>query len=92
MTKVSRGDRQADLAALLIIAAGAALYLFAAAWLRTISLYSKMNPGPPHALDAADRARYTSYAGVALIGIGCLVSVATAVLHQWRKRLARVAT
>jgi len=88
MTQVSRRDRQADLAAVLIIAAGAALYLFAAARLHTISLYSKTNPGPPGALDAADRARYASYTGVALIGLGCLVSVAAAVLHQWRRRAA----
>jgi hypothetical protein len=88
MTQVSRRDRQADLAAVLIIAAGAALYLFAAARLHTISLYSKTNPGPPGALDAADQARYTSYAGVALIGLGCLVSVGAAALHQWRRRTA----
>jgi len=88
MTQVSRRDRQADLAALLIIAAGAALYLIAAAWLHTISLYSKANPGPPGALIAADRARYTSYAGVALVVIVCLVSVAVAALHQWRRRSA----
>jgi hypothetical protein len=92
MTQVSRRDRQADLAAVLIIAAGAALYLFAAARLHTISLYSKTNPGPPGALVAADRARYTSYAGVALVGLGCLVSVAAAVLHQWRRRAARIAS
>ena len=86
MTQVSRRDRQADLAAVLIIAAGAVLYLFAAARLHTISLYSKANPGPPGALVAADQARYTSYAGVALVCLGCLVSVAAAVLHQWRRR------
>jgi hypothetical protein len=90
MTKVSRRDRQADLAALLIIATGTALYLFAAFRLHTISLYSKTNPGPPGALDAADRARYTSYLGVALIGLGCVVSVAAAGLHQWRRRAARI--
>ena len=90
MTQVSRRDRQADLAAVLIIAAGAALYLFAAARLHTISLYSKANPGPPGALVAADQARYTSYAGVALIGVGCLVSVAAAMLHQWRRRSTSV--
>lgn len=91
MTQVSKRDRQADLAAVLIIAAGAALYLFAAARLYSISQYSKTNPGPPGALVAADHARYTSYAGVALIGLGCLVSVAAAGLHQWRKRVARAA-
>ena len=92
MTQVSKSDRQADLTALLIIAAGAALYLFAAARLHTISLYSKTNPGPPGALIAADRARYTSYVGVALVGLGCLVSVGAAGLHQWRRRAARIAS
>jgi hypothetical protein len=92
MTKVSQRDRQADLAAVLIIAVGAAIYLFAAARLHTISLYSKTNPGPPGALDAADRARYTSYAGVALIGLGCFVSVVAAAVHQWRRRAARIAS
>jgi formate hydrogenlyase subunit 3/multisubunit Na+/H+ antiporter MnhD subunit len=92
MTQVSRRDRQADLVAVLIIAAGAAVYLFAAARLHTISMYSKANPGPPGALDAADRARFTSYAGVALITVGCLVSVAAAALHQWRRRADRAAS
>ena len=85
MTPVSRTDRQADLAALLLIAAGVALYLLAAATLHTISLYSRANPGPPGALLAADRARYTSYAGVALIGLGCCVGIAAATRHQWAR-------
>ena len=86
MTLVSRRDRQADLAALAIIAAGGALWLSSVAWLHTISQYSKANPGPPGALVAADNARYMSYAGVLLIGLGCLVGVAAAALHQWRRR------
>jgi hypothetical protein len=92
MTQVSKLDRQADLAAVLIIAAGVALYLSAAIRLYSISQYSKTNPGPPGALVAADHARYASYAGVALVGIGCLVSVAAAVLHQWRKRARAAAS
>ena len=88
MTHVSRRDRQVDLGALLLIVAGAATYLVAAAQLRTISLYSKANPGPPGALDAADQARYTSYAGVALIVVGCCIGIAAAVLHQRRRRSA----
>jgi hypothetical protein len=88
MTQVSRRDRQADVAALLIIAVGAALYIFAAARLHTISLYSRTNPGPRGAIVAADRARYTSYAGLVLVSLGCLVSIAAAALHQWRRRSA----
>jgi NADH:ubiquinone oxidoreductase subunit 2 (subunit N) len=86
MTIVSRRDRQADLAAIVIIAAGAAVWLFAVAWLYTISQYSKTNPGPPGALVAADQARYTSYAGVVLIAVGCFVGVCAAAVHQWRRR------
>ena len=87
MTLVSRRDRQVDLGALLIIVAGAALYLFSAARLHAISLYSKANPGPPGALDAADQARHASYAGVVIIAIGCCVGIGAAILHQ-RRRVA----
>ena len=87
MTPVSRRDRQVDLGALLLIVAGAALYVFAAIELHTISLYSKANPGPPGALDAADQARYLSYAGVTMVAVGCCVGIAAAVLHQ-RRRVA----
>ncbi len=85
MTPVSRRDRQIDLGALLFIVAGAALYLVAAVQLHSISLYSKKNPGPRGALVAADRARYTSYAGVALIAAGCCVGVVAAGLHARRR-------
>jgi hypothetical protein len=88
MTLVSRRDRQVDLGALLLIAAGAAVYVFAAVRLHVISLYSKANPGPPGALDAADQARYLSYAGVAMIAVGCCIGVAAAILHQRRRTLA----
>jgi hypothetical protein len=88
MTLVSRRDRQVDLGALLLIVAGAAVYVFAAVRLHAISLYSKANPGPPGALDAADQARYLSYAGVAMIAVGCCVGIAAAILHQRRRALA----
>jgi hypothetical protein len=88
MTPVSRRDRQIDLGALLLIVIGAALYLAAAAKLHTISLYSRTNPGPPGALVAADQARYTSYAGVALITLGCIVGIVAAGLHARRRTLA----
>jgi hypothetical protein len=99
MTPVSRRDRQIDLGALLLIVIGAALYIVAAALivigaalyivaavkLHTISLYSRTNPGPPGALVAADQARYVSYAGVALIILGCVVGVVAAGLHARRR-------
>jgi hypothetical protein len=85
MTPVSRRDRQIDLGALLFIVVGALLYLVAALQLHTISLYSRKNPGPPGALVAADHARYTSYAGVALIAVGCCIGVVAAGLHARRR-------
>ena len=85
MTPVSRRDRQIDIGALLLIVAGASLYLMAAAQLHTISLYSKTNPGPPGALVAADHARYTSYAGLAVITVGCVVGLVAAGLHARRR-------
>jgi hypothetical protein len=85
MTAVSRRDRQIDLGALLLIVLGAALYIVAATQLHTISLYSKANPGPPGALVAADRARYTSYAGVVLIILGCVIGVVAAGMHARRR-------
>jgi len=88
MSSVSRRDRQIDLGALLLIAIGAALYIVAAVKLHTISLYSRTNPGPPGALVAADQARYTSYAGIVLITLGCIVGIVAAALHARRRPLA----
>ena len=85
MTSVSRRDRQIDLAALLFIVVGAALYIVAAVKLHTISQYSRTNPGPRGALVAADQARYTSYAGVALIVVGCCIGVVAAGMHTRRR-------
>jgi hypothetical protein len=85
MITVSRRDRMVDLAALLLIVGGAALYLVAAAQLRTISRYSRSNPGPPGALVAADRARHLSYGGLALVAIGSCVGVVAAGLHARRR-------
>lgn len=89
MTTVSRRDRLVDLAALLLIAAGAVLYLVAASKLHSISLYSRTNPGPPGALDAADRARYLSYAGLVMVSMGACVGVAAAGLHVRRRMVKR---
>ena len=88
MTTVTRRDRLVDLAALLLIVAGATLYLVAAARLRTISLYSRTNPGPPGALVAADQARYLSYAGLGLVSVGACVGVVAAGLHARRRAAA----
>ena len=88
MTSVSRRDRQIDLSALLFIVVGTALYLVAAVQLYSISQYSRKNPGPPGALVAADHARYMSYAGVALIAVGCCVGAVAAGLHA-RRRMAQ---
>jgi hypothetical protein len=83
MATVSRRDRLTDLAGLVLILAGIALYLDAGARLRTISGYSYQNPMPHRqsALAAADRARFESYGGLALAVLGCAVGVASAVRH-----------
>jgi hypothetical protein len=88
MTLVSRRDRFVDLAALAFILVGAALYLVAVTRLRTISLYSRTNPGPPGALVAADHARYLSYAGLGLVSVGACVGVVAAGLHARRRAAA----
>ena len=85
MTTVSRRDRLVDLGALMLIVAGVALYLGAAARLRTISLYSRTNPGPPGALVAADQARHLSYAGLGFVAVGACVGVVAAGLHARRR-------
>ena len=89
MATVSRRDRLTDLAALVLILAGIALYLDAGARLRTISGYSYQHPGPRGALIAADRARRESYGGIVLAVIGCAVGVASAARHlSGQRRLA----
>jgi len=87
MTTVSRRDRLVDLSALLLIVAGAALYLVSAVKLHSISLYSRTNPGPPGALVAADQARYVSYAGIAMVVAGACVGVVAAGLHARRRAI-----
>ena len=87
MTTVSRRDRLVDLSALLLIVAGAALYLVAAVKLHGISLYSRTNPGPPGALVAADQARYVSYVGIAMVVAGACVGVVAAGLPARRRAI-----
>jgi hypothetical protein len=86
MTIVSRRDRLLDAGALLLILLGAALYVVAALKLHGISQYTYKHPGPPNALGAADRARYTSYAGVGLVVAGSVVGMVAAGLHGWRRK------
>ena len=88
MATVSRRDRLTDLAGLVIILAGIALYLDAGARLRTISGYSYQNPMPfgQSALAAADAARRESYGGLALAVLGCGVGVFSALRHARRGR------
>jgi hypothetical protein len=86
MTLVSRRDRLLDAGALLLIVLGAALYLVAAFKLHAISRYTYKHPGPPHALDAADRARYASYLGVGLVVAGSVLGMIAAGLHGWRRK------
>ncbi len=78
-----------DLAALACILAGAALCLVANGRMQEISKLSYQHPGPPteKALDAADRARYLAYGGVALIVAGCVVGV-TGVVRLSRRKVA----
>jgi hypothetical protein len=90
MATVTRRDRLVDLAALLLILAGVATYLDGAARLREIARLSFRHPGPQgvRQLDVADRARYESNGGMALIGVGALVGVASALRVKLRRGAA----
>lgn len=90
MATVSRRDRLTDLAALVLILAGIALYLDAGIRLRTISAYTYQHPGPrgESALAAADWARRESYGGLGLAVLGCAVGMASAFRHVRGARLA----
>ena len=90
MSTVSRRDRLTDLAALVLILAGIALYLDGTARLRAISTYSYQHPGPrgQSALTAADHARYESNGGISLAVAGCLVGVFSAVRHARRRPIS----
>jgi hypothetical protein len=83
MATVSRRDRLTDLAALVLLLAGIALYLDAGARMRTISGYSYKHPGPrgESQLVAADRARTESYAGIGFAVFGVGVGIASALRH-----------
>jgi len=87
MPIVSRRDRYMDLGALACILAGAALCLIANSRLQELSKLSFQHPGPPteKALDAADRARYIAYGGVALVVTGCVVGVTGAISLSRRR-------
>jgi hypothetical protein len=88
MTNVLRRDRLVDLAALLLILIGIALYFDSASRFHAIMAYSYQHPGPRgHSqLDAADRARYESYAAAVVVSLGCIVGVVSAWRHARRRR------
>jgi hypothetical protein len=88
MATVNRRDRFIDLAALLLIVAGVALYVDGTARLRAIALLSYRHPGARgiRQLDVADRARYESNGGIALVVLGAVVGVVSATSHARRKR------
>ena len=90
MATPNRGDRIADLAALLLILAGIALYLDGTSRLRAISLLSYRHPAAPgvSALHSADLARWTANGGIALAIAGCAVGVASAVRAHRRRPLS----
>lgn len=88
MATPNRGDRIADLAALLFIIAGIALYLDGTRRLTAISRLTYRHPGAPgvSALHSADLARWTANGGIALAIVGCLVAVASALRAHRRTR------
>jgi hypothetical protein len=90
MATVNRRDRFIDLAALLLLVAGVALYVDGTARLRAISLLSYRHPGARgiRQLDVADRARYESNGGIALVVLGVTVGVVSAVTHARRRTTA----
>ena len=81
MATITRRDRHADIAALLLIVAGAALYVDGTARLRDIAQLTFAHPGPRGVkqLDVADRARYESNGGIVLVVLGGLAGVGSAV-------------
>lgn len=88
MATVNRRDRLVDLAALLLIVAGIALYADGTARLHAIERFTYRHPGPRGVaqLDVADRARYEANAGITLVVLGAVVGVVSAVRHSRRGR------
>jgi hypothetical protein len=86
MPPVSRRDRYVDLAALLIIVIGLALYLDSSSRFHAILAFSFEHPGPrgQSQLAAADRARYESYGALALAIFGCVTGAVSALRHKLR--------
>jgi hypothetical protein len=80
MTPVTRRDRFVDLAALLIILAGIALYLDGTSRLHAITLFTREHRAPQGVkqLEVADRARYEANAGIAIAVLGCIVGAGSA--------------
>ncbi len=88
MTIVSRRDRFVDLAALVLIIAGIALYVDGSSRLRDISRFSYQHPGPRglSQREVADHARYECNAGIGLALAGCAAGVIGAVSHARQRR------
>jgi hypothetical protein len=88
MTPVTRRDRFVDLAALLIILAGIALYLDGTSRLQAITLFTREHRAPRGVkqLAVADRARYEANTGIALAILGCVVGAASAARVVVRSR------
>ena len=87
MTTITRSDRIADVAALLLIIAGVALYLDGTSRLRDIGEFSYRRPGARgvSALHTADLARRTANGGIGLAIGGCVAGVASAVRAARRR-------
>ena len=91
MPTVSRHDRYVDLAALLVLLIGIALYLDSNARFHAIMALSYRHPGPRgiSQLAVADRARYEAYAALGLTIAGCVVGAVSAARHALRGRVSR---
>jgi hypothetical protein len=87
MADVLRRDRIVDAIALLLILAGAALYVDSQVRFRAIMHYSWQHPGPRGVsqVRAADHARYEANTAFGLITLGAAIGVAAAVRHSRRK-------
>lgn len=87
MPPVSRRDRLVDLAALLLILIGIALFLDSSSRFHAILAFSFEHPGPrgQSQLAAADRARLEFYLAVGVALVGCVVGAASFARHVRRR-------
>ena len=87
MATVTRRDRFVDLAALLLILAGVALYLDGTRRLHEIARLTYQHPGVRgiKQVEVADRALYETYGGRIFVVLGTLVGVGSALRVVKRK-------